>query len=493
MIVCPNCNRQNEDHYKFCLGCGTELTAVARTEAPKAEAKPAMAKPAAVARPMGLPPVGGGGLGSPRTALPTPTPMPAVAGPVPAPTALPTPSPLRATAGPDEATSAVVAVGADDTRPTPGVVVGSFGTDDDAPRVTVRRTTGQEVRGLRSADADSSVERVDTAADEGEPEGATVAESLPSLPEPVPTPPGLTPPPTESLGAESAPVSPVAARAVPMAASAPPVAAAARIVDLSPRLEGRRCRTCSAAVPDGFKFCGECGSRYEGPSKAPTTEPIPTDVENPARLVLIHPDGSPGESFPLTAGETVVGRQHESPLFRNDPFLSPRHATFFFVRGQLFVRDEASLNGVFIRIKAEVELFHRDMFRIGQQLLRFEEMGQVRPLSGGAGDGTTVLGSPVRGAWGRLCSAVAIDTTASVWILRRPEEQLGRERGEVQFPDDGFVSGGHCKLVTRDGRFFLRDIGSTNGTYLRIKGEGFLAQGDLVLLGQQLFKIDLTA
>ena len=26
MIVCPNCSRENEDHYKFCLGCGTELT-----------------------------------------------------------------------------------------------------------------------------------------------------------------------------------------------------------------------------------------------------------------------------------------------------------------------------------------------------------------------------------------------------------------------------------------------------------------------------------
>jgi pSer/pThr/pTyr-binding forkhead associated (FHA) protein len=99
----------------------------------------------------------------------------------------------------------------------------------------------------------------------------------------------------------------------------------------------------------------------------------------------------------------------------------------------------------------------------------------------------------VRGAWGRLAHGVGIDASASVWVLRRPEEQLGRERGEIVFPEDGFISGAHCKLVTRDGRFFLRDIGSTNGSYLRIKGEGILAQGDLILLGQQLFKIDLLA
>ena len=29
MIICPNCSRENEDHYKFCLGCGTELSKAA--------------------------------------------------------------------------------------------------------------------------------------------------------------------------------------------------------------------------------------------------------------------------------------------------------------------------------------------------------------------------------------------------------------------------------------------------------------------------------
>ncbi len=68
---------------------------------------------------------------------------------------------------------------------------------------------------------------------------------------------------------------------------------------------------------------------------------------------------------------------------------------------------------------------------------------------------------------------------------------MGRERGDIAFPEDGFVSGGHCKLNTRDGRYFLADLQSTNGSYLRIKGEGILAPGDLILLGQQLFKIEM--
>ena len=25
VITCPKCNKENQDHYKFCLGCGAEL------------------------------------------------------------------------------------------------------------------------------------------------------------------------------------------------------------------------------------------------------------------------------------------------------------------------------------------------------------------------------------------------------------------------------------------------------------------------------------
>ena len=33
MITCPKCSKDNQDHYKFCLGCGAELP---REAGPKA-------------------------------------------------------------------------------------------------------------------------------------------------------------------------------------------------------------------------------------------------------------------------------------------------------------------------------------------------------------------------------------------------------------------------------------------------------------------------
>lgn len=48
--------------------------------------------------------------------------------------------------------------------------------------------------------------------------------------------------------------------------------------------------------------------------------------------------------------------------------------------------------------------------------------------------------------------------------LREDEPLLiGRSRGDLLL-DDPLVSGAHCRIVTRNGRFVVQDLGSTNGT-----------------------------
>ncbi|HPH26665.1 MAG TPA: FHA domain-containing protein, partial [Pseudomonadota bacterium] len=66
---------------------------------------------------------------------------------------------------------------------------------------------------------------------------------------------------------------------------------------------------------------------------------------------------------------------------------------------------------------------------------------------------------------------------------------LGRERGDILFSEDGYVSGTHARLSYRAGLVYLQDLASSNGTYLRIAGERVVPAGTYLLLGQQLFRI----
>src|SRR4029079_3766022 len=107
------------------------------------------------------------------------------------------------------------------------------------------------------------------------------------------------------------------------------------------------------------------------------------------KLVLIRPDGTEGGSQSLNDGDNVVGRGHGS-LFDGDSFLSPEHATFTVSANQVNVRDEGSLNGIFLKLRRDSELETGDIFRIGQELLRFDVIGGPKMMP----DGTEVMGSP---------------------------------------------------------------------------------------------------
>jgi pSer/pThr/pTyr-binding forkhead associated (FHA) protein len=48
----------------------------------------------------------------------------------------------------------------------------------------------------------------------------------------------------------------------------------------------------------------------------------------------------------------------------------------------------------------------------------------------------------------------------------------------------------HCSLTSRDGRVYLADLGSSNGTYLRLRGERELRPGDLLRIGDQLLRFE---
>ncbi len=233
-----------------------------------------------------------------------------------------------------------------------------------------------------------------------------------------------------------------------------------------------------------------------GPAAAPRSPtPAATPRAEPAygRLVAVNRDGSDGQSFPLTGDQIDLGRSEAALTFPEDLYLAPRHARFEKRSGKVLVKPLDDVNGVFARVKDPVPLHSGDRVLLGKEVFRFEEVGQdERDIKPARQNGTLVFGTPPRAPWGRLSQIITSGVTRDVYHLSKMEVVLGREEGDITFPDDEFMSRRHAVVANASGKFELRDNGSSNGTYIRVRGDRELKSGDLLRMGDQLFRFELT-
>jgi pSer/pThr/pTyr-binding forkhead associated (FHA) protein len=387
VITCAKCGKENQDHYKFCLGCGAELPregGASKAFSPKTP--PQGIKAAAAAPPPAAPPNFAPPPAAPNFAAP------------PAAPAFQAPAPPRPAAG----------------APAPA-------------------------------------------------------------PMPQPPAPNFQPPPMAA---------PVVQQAPAPAPAAPPLTAV------------WSCPTCGHQNPASNKFCASCGTPAAKAASIPPAGGAPVAaaaaavpagaVMSRVSLTALRADGSDAGTYQLPEGTLVVGRDLGG-IFGGDSYLSPKHATFKVAGGRVTVRDERSLNGVYIKLQrdAPTELRPGDVFRIGQEIIRFEKLQPPPPSP----DGVERLGSPSDGIIGRLALVTGRETTGNAFTIPAHGIHMGRERGDILFPEDGYVSGLHCRVAPDAGRIFLTDLGSSNGTYLRFGDEREVKTGDVLLMGQQLFRV----
>ena len=292
-----------------------------------------------------------------------------------------------------------------------------------------------------------------------------------------------SPPPTAAGGG-------IAAAAAPAPVSQPaPAHVPEPVPEPAPSeaISGSACSNCGAAIPPGFAFCGSCGTPIGGGAPQPQSavEPSPGPQQT-ASLILIQPDGSEGGIVEIPDSDVAVGRD-AGGFFESDAYLSPRHAVFRAQNGQIVVRDEISLNGVFKKImpNVPVEIKSGDVFRMGQELILFEaiDKGADGP------DGTRRMGSPIEGLWGRISLIVGKGRLGNAFPIGGEGVICGRERGNILFPEDGYISGVHMRIHAENGKYYITDLGSSNGSYLRLRSETTLNNGDFILMGAQLFRI----
>jgi pSer/pThr/pTyr-binding forkhead associated (FHA) protein len=231
-----------------------------------------------------------------------------------------------------------------------------------------------------------------------------------------------------------------------------------------------------------------------------TDRPPPLQDEVPARevsgrLVVIIEDGSEGSSYDLAGTQIDVGSGYGDIVLPDDRYLSPRHARFFRQDGRWFLRDLDSTNGVYRRLREPAPLGDGDLVLLGLEVLGFQLVAHAEQGLGHAiENGTLVFGSPATLRRARLCQRTVEGVVRDVYHLVADETTIGREIGDIVFTSDPFMSRRHASIRWQDSaqQFVLTDLGSSNGTYLAIRDDVQLVDGDFIRLGQHLFRVDLT-
>ena len=208
------------------------------------------------------------------------------------------------------------------------------------------------------------------------------------------------------------------------------------------------------------------------------------------RLVSISADGSDGEIHLMGAGPVDIGRTFGN-LVIDDPFLASRHARIVATAGGRVLSALERRNGVYRRLRAPMPISDGDKILIGQQLLRFEVLPELeRSVAASLENGQVVFGSRCRPSWGRLLQLTPAGTPRDVYHLGRGEVVIGREKTDLVFSDDELISGRHAKLTLSGGQIVLEDIGSMNGTFLALREPTLLASGDVIRMGNKVFRFE---
>ena len=209
------------------------------------------------------------------------------------------------------------------------------------------------------------------------------------------------------------------------------------------------------------------------------------------RLVVVHRDGTDGITYNLLGDQIDIGRTEGDLLFE-DPHLAPRHARIVASLTGRVLTPLETRNGVYVRVRGPVDLQDGDYLLMGKQVLRYETVSEpernVRPA---IEHGVVVFGTPVRPPWARLRQITPAGVGRDIFHLARPDMVLGREIGDIIFSEDEFMSRRHAQVSYRNGRGHLEDLGSSNGTFLRLRGPHGLASGDLIRLGDELLRFEI--
>ena len=199
----------------------------------------------------------------------------------------------------------------------------------------------------------------------------------------------------------------------------------------------------------------------------------------------------------------AIGRDTQNNIVIADEGISPFHAEIRIEGDQVFISDTGSTNGTFVngkRIQRRTELRSADVISIHTvQLMLVDPKQEHAPAADGATAITPALANIPIAAGGAV-------KTGSDWLLKAKTGSLvgksypipatgkvviGRANNcDIQLPANQ-VSRQHAELQVVNGKLMVKDLNSSNGTFINRKkvADGELKNGDEVRFDTFSFEV----
>jgi hypothetical protein len=225
-------------------------------------------------------------------------------------------------------------------------------------------------------------------------------------------------------------------------------------------------------------------------------QPAPTEARAQAkaeavlrvRLVTVRSLWGGPEQYVGRGDDVVIGSQGDMAL-SGEKFSAPKEAVFSYRNGKVSLIDLDGGNGVFVRTRNPVELVFGDAFMVGDQMLC---LLANPPADDGPGPGPTYFYASPR--WHSSFRIVQIwegGQHGATCVARGTTLTVGRNSGDMTFPNDPLVSDHHCAIEEQAGSIVLTDLGSRAGTFVRITGQRELLDGDEIAIGRTRLRVSL--
>jgi len=214
----------------------------------------------------------------------------------------------------------------------------------------------------------------------------------------------------------------------------------------------------------------------DAPSGTVTDAEMDEGLHYTVRLLL--PDGD-RRSIDVGSRKQPLGAGLDHLGVTGDPRVADLEGHLRVDGTDLIVEPVAGAVGIYRRLRGEEPLSPGDVVLMGDVAALFTTVPEAPPV-----DSTKrVLGGSANTPCGRLVFLRRDGTPGPLHDLPAGKTIVGRTDGHLNFPNDSRLSRRHARFFASDKQVTIEDLGSRNGTYVRIRGRSVLGVGDALRVG----------